>query len=50
MPRPKLGRVRINITLPKTLLRLLDAEARRRKMTRSDLIEDACAHVVRKRR
>lgn len=49
MPRPKLNRVRINITLPKTLLGALDAEARRRKMTRSDLIELAAARVIRKR-
>ena len=41
MPRPKLGRERINITLPPALIRQIDTAARLRKKTRSDVIEDA---------
>jgi metal-responsive CopG/Arc/MetJ family transcriptional regulator len=39
MPRPKLNRERVNITLPPDLLKRLDDAAAARSKTRSDLLE-----------
>jgi metal-responsive CopG/Arc/MetJ family transcriptional regulator len=46
MPRPRLNRVRLNITLPPKLVAALDKYAEASGMTRSDVLETAAVALL----